>query len=59
MKAVRPIIASNGVPYLQMRSVGTHSTSGMEKKEMKERISHYDNRLGETLQFISTFLNVV
>ena len=28
MKAVRPVIASNGVPYLQMRSVGSHSTSG-------------------------------
>ena len=25
--AVRPVIASNGVPFLQMRSVGTHSTS--------------------------------
>ena len=25
MKAVRPVTASNGVPYLQMRSVGPHS----------------------------------
>ena len=29
---VRPVIASNGVPYLQMRSEGTHSTSGSEKE---------------------------
>ena len=26
--AVRPVIASNRVPYLKMRSVGSHSTSG-------------------------------
>ena len=32
MKAVRLVIASNGVPYLQMRSVGSHSTLGMEKE---------------------------
>ena len=30
MKAIRPIIASNGVPYGQIRSVGTHGTSGKE-----------------------------
>ena len=28
MKAMRPVSASNGVPYLQMRSVGSHSESG-------------------------------
>ena len=32
MKALRPIIASNGVSYLQMRSLGSHSTSEMEKE---------------------------
>ena len=32
IKAVRPVIASNGVPYLQMRSVGSHSTSGRKKE---------------------------
>ena len=32
MKAVRPVIASNEVPYLQMRSVVSHSTPGREKK---------------------------
>ena len=30
--AVRPFIASNGVPFLQMRSVGSHSTSGRERE---------------------------
>ena len=35
--AMRPVIASNGVPYLQMRSVGSHSTSGREKEGIKER----------------------
>ena len=30
MKAVQPVIVSDGVPYLQMRSVGSHSTPGME-----------------------------
>jgi hypothetical protein len=40
MKTVRPVIASNGIPYLQMRSVGSHSTSGMEKDgEKKGRVS--------------------
>ena len=29
---VRPVIASNGVPYFQMRSVGSHSMSGREKE---------------------------
>ena len=32
--AVLPVIASNGVPFLQMRSV--HSTSGKEKEGRKE-----------------------
>ena len=35
--AVRPVIASNGVPFLKMRSVGSHSTSGREKEGNKER----------------------
>ena len=37
MKAVGPVIASNGVRYLQMRSVGSHNKSGMEKEVKKER----------------------
>ena len=36
MKAVRPVIVSNGVPSLQMNSVGSHSTPGMEKEGKKE-----------------------
>ena len=34
---VQPVIASNGVPFLQMRSVGSHSTSGWEMEGKKER----------------------
>ena len=30
--AVRPVIASNEVPFLQMRSVGSHISSGREKE---------------------------
>ena len=44
MKAVRPVIASKAVPYLQMRSVGSHSTSGREKEGM-------ERRTGSTLHF--------
>ena len=38
--AVRPVIASNWVPFLQLMSVGSHSTSGREKgrKEGKDRV---------------------
>ena len=32
MKAVRPVIASNGAPYLYMTFVGSHSTSEREKE---------------------------
>jgi hypothetical protein len=32
MKAVRPVIGSNGVPYLQMRPVGSQSMSGREER---------------------------
>ena len=33
---VRPVIASNGVHFLQMKSVGSHSTSGREKEGKRE-----------------------
>ena len=33
---VRPVIASNGVHFLQVRSVGSHNTSGKEKEGIKE-----------------------
>jgi hypothetical protein len=32
MNAVRPVIASYGVPLPQMRSVESHNTSGREKE---------------------------
>ena len=35
MRAVRSVIASNGVPCLQIRPLRSHSTSGREK-EVKE-----------------------
>ena len=38
MKALRPVVVSNGVPFLQMRYVGSHSTSGREKEGIKERM---------------------
>ena len=41
--AVRLVIASNGVPFLQMRSVESYSTSGMEKKGKMERIGSVNN----------------
>ena len=37
MKAVRPLIASNVVPYLRMRSLRSHSTTGKEKDVKKEK----------------------
>ena len=35
---VRPVIASNGVPFLQIMSVGSHRKSGRVKEGKKERI---------------------
>ena len=37
MKAVRPVIASNGAAYLQMGSVGLQSKSGREKEGKDSR----------------------
>jgi hypothetical protein len=36
MKAVGTVIDSNGVPFLQMRSLGSQSTSEKEKEGRKE-----------------------
>ena len=44
MKSVQPVIASNGVPFLQMRSVGSHSTSGREEEGNKEGIYKLHDR---------------
>ena len=41
MKAVRPVIASNKVPYLQMRSLGLHNTPGRKKETKMEREGRY------------------
>ena len=49
LKAVRSFIASDGIPYLQMRSVGSQSTSEREKEEMEERIGSGNH----TIVFIS------
>ena len=38
MKAVQLISASNGVPYIQMTSVGSHSKSGRKKERGKGSI---------------------
>ena len=38
MKAVRPVIASNGVPFLQVRLVGPLCMPRREKEEKKEII---------------------
>ena len=37
LKVERRVIATNEVPCLRMRSVGSHSTSGREKEGSKER----------------------
>ena len=42
--AVRPGIALNGVPFLQMRSVGSQRTSGREKEGNKEMAGFYMGR---------------
>ena len=44
--AVGPVIASNGVLFLQMRSVGSHSTSEREMEGNKERTVEGQVRLG-------------
>ena len=54
MKVVRPFIASNGVPYIQMRSVGSHSTSGREKNGRTEGRKERTKGL-QSFLFISQF----
>ena len=46
--AVRPVIASNEVPFLQMRLVGSHSTSGREKEGIKERMGRHGGAISRT-----------
>ena len=40
LKAVQSVIASNGVPYFQMKLTGSHSTSGREKMKGKDEQPH-------------------
>ena len=42
------MIASNGVPFLQMRLVGLHSTLIREKEGKKERTGKVIQRLGNS-----------
>ena len=51
-RAGRPIIASNGVHFLQIRSVGSHSTSGREK-EGKDGVP---NRVGVVSDLFNVFI---
>ena len=48
MRAVRPNIASNWNPYLQMTSVGSHSTRGRKKEREKERMGKVPSLSAET-----------
>ena len=41
MKAVRQVNTSNGVPYLKIRLVGSHGTSGREKEVKKGKTEFY------------------
>ena len=52
MKAVRPVIASNGFPSLQMGSVGPHSTSGRENEGNKKNNNQQQHQ--ELVKFGST-----
>ena len=42
-QAVRPVIASNGTPFLQMRSVGSHSTPGREKEGIEKMTGAFES----------------
>ena len=42
MIALRTVIVSNGVPYIQMRSAGAHSTSGRVKEGKRKVWDHND-----------------
>ena len=55
MKGLCNQSASNGVPFLQMRSVGSHSTPGREKggkKVVTGMVSSWKKIKGETSKFV-------
>jgi hypothetical protein len=47
--AVQPVIPSNGVPFLQMRSVGSRSTPGLVCAKIK----------GEMVQSVNTYSDLI
>ena len=49
MKAVRPVIDSIGVRYLQMRSVESHSTLGKDKERRKKNGKERGFMISKTL----------
>ena len=49
MKTVLPVVASNGVSSLQMRSVGSHSTSGKEKEGKNGSCYPWSHDCGEKI----------
>ena len=52
--AVRPVIGSNGVPFSQMRSVGSHSTSGREKARAGWTLPDSKDHPFNTIQLLVT-----
>ena len=51
MKAMRPVIASSGVPYLHTRSLGSHSTS-RRNEENDGLVTPDPSSLGDVLSSI-------
>ena len=56
VKAVRPVTSSNGVPYLQITSVGSHSKSGWERKGRKGKYLLYILTSFVSLLFIQLYM---
>ena len=54
-RLMKGLCASNGVPFLQMRSVGSHSTSGREKEGIKERTGWQGSKSYRVKVFSSSF----
>ena len=54
VKAVRPVITSNRVPYIQMRSVESHRMWGREKEGMDKT----EDQLGVSFLLIPQWQNV-
>ena len=56
MKAVRPVVASNGALYFQMKSVSSHSTWEREKRTMMPRTNERSvwNRRSASYSWVSS-----